>query len=433
MLKTLREQRAKLVADMRAMLDVAAKDGNRDFTAEEISAYDALEAQLDPLKGKIERLESLEALESSLDVIIPAVARRNGVERAAGPEAKREFSSLGEFMHAVRFNQNDQRLNFAESIGTGTDLSAEQRMDDGASGGFAIPPQFRTTIMSVPPQDALVRPRANVIEAGSPPDAPITMPALDQTGTNPGNMFGGMQFAWIGEGDTKPDTGAKLREFTLAPHEIAGTVTVTDKLLRNWTAASSFLENLMRQGVSAAEDYAFLRGSGVNQPLGALNSGAAYFVNRATANQVTYPDLVAMVAHVLMRGSNAPVWSIPQSVLPQLALMTDPEGHYIWVPNGANAAVSGFSGTLLGYPVRWNNRAPLLGTKGDVFLADWSYYVIKDGSGPFVAASEHVLFTQNKTVIKIFWNVDGAPWLTAPIKEENGYQVSPFVGLDIPS
>jgi hypothetical protein len=30
----------------------------------------------------------------------------------------------------------------------------------------------------------------------------------------------------------------KLREITLTPHEVAGTMTVTDKLLRNWQAAA---------------------------------------------------------------------------------------------------------------------------------------------------------------------------------------------------
>lgn len=50
-----------------------------------------------------------------------------------------------------------------------------------------------------------------------------------------------------------------------------------------------------------------------------------------------------------------------------------------------------------------------------------------------MAASEHVKFTSNKTVIKIFWNVDGAPWMNEPFKEENGYEVSPFVALDVPA
>lgn len=434
MLNTLREKRKLLVAEQRAIITRAEAE-NRDLTAEEAAAFDAKKAEADKLLSQITRLEQLEAAEQSLAAVRPAAARGLGTApRAGGPEAKTAFETLGEFMHAVRFRPDDQRLVYVEAtMNAEGELLAEQRMDDGPSGGFALPVQFRPTIMAVPPQDALVRPRATVLEAGDPPDGGITMPALDQTGSNPGNMFGGMTFSWISEGDPKPDTSAKLRQVTLTPHEIAGTVTVTDKLLRNWAAANSFLETLMRNGVSAAEDYAFVRGTGTGQPLGALNSGAAYFINRATANQVTYPDLVAMVARVLMRGGS-PVWSIPQSVLPQLAQMTDPEGHYIWVPNtGVTAATSGFAGTLLGYPVRWNNRMPLLGTKGDIMIADWSYYLIKDGSGPFVAASEHVLFQQNKTMIKIFWNVDGAPWLTAPITEENGYAVSPFVGLDVPA
>ena len=59
---------------------------------------------------------------------------------------------------------------------------------------------------------------------------------------------------------------------------------------RNWQASASFIENLMRGGVSAAEDYAFLRGTGVTQPLGALNAPVLKAVNRATSNQISYTD-----------------------------------------------------------------------------------------------------------------------------------------------
>jgi HK97 family phage major capsid protein len=303
-------------------------------------------------------------------------------------------------------------------------------MDNNTSGGFMLPAQLRQTIMRVDPQTALVRPRAEVIPAGTPPDGPVTMGALDQTGSNPANMFGGMQVQWIGEGDDKPESDAKLREITLTPHEVAGTAVITDKMLRNWPAARTFIESLMRDTVNAAEDWAFLRGSGVAQPLGALNAGATKWLNRTQANHVTYADLVGMVARLLMRSNGlSAVWSIPQAAMVDITTLTDPEGHYIWQPN----ARDGMAGNLLGYPVRWNNRAPALGVKGDILLADWGYYLIKDGSGPYVAMSEHVLFRQNKSVFKIFWNVDGSPWLTAPIKEENGYEVSPFVGLDIPA
>lgn len=432
-LKDLRAKRAKLVAQMSDMVAKAEAE-DRDLTAEEQTAFDALKAENDALTPRIERAEGIENQQAALSEVVPAASRRAGVvppPRAGGPEAAREFDNLGEFLSAVRFNPNDQRLNFVEGVGAQTDengFQSEMRMDNNTSGGFMVPTQLRTNIMSVQPQDALVRPRASVIPAGSPPDAAITMPALDQTGSNPGNMFGGMTFNWVEEGGEKSETDAELRAITLTPHEIAGFVTVTDKLLRNWMASAAFIEGLMRGGVSAAEDYAFLRGNGNTQPLGAINAPATKYINRATINTVTYADLLNMVAVLLMRGGT-PVWSMPQSALPKIATMTDPEGHYIWKAN----AVDGFAGTLLGYPVRWNNRAPALGSKGDILLADWTYYLIKDGSGPFVAASEHVKFTSNKTVIKIFWNVDGAPWLNAPIKEENGYEVSPFVGLDVPA
>lgn len=429
-LVALRAKKGGVVDKMKLILTKAESE-DRDLTAEEQTEYDGLKAEKDGLDRRIDRVASLEADQTAMNAVIPAASRQAGIQRPGGDPAAREFENVGQFLHAVRFNPNDQRLNFVEGVGAQTDengLRSEMRMDNDASGGFMVPTQLRSTIMSVQPQEALVRPRATVIPAGSPPDAGITMPALDQSGANPGNMFGGMTFSWIEEGGEKPETDADLKGISLTPHEIAGFVTVTDKLLRNWQASGAFIENLMRQGVAAAEDYAFLRGNGVTQPLGAINAGATKFINRALANKVGYVDLLTMVSRLLMRGAS-PVWSMPQSALVELGQLVDPEGHYIWKAN----AREGFAGDLLGYPVRWNNRSPALGSKGDVLLADWSHYLIKDGSGPFVAASEHVKFTSNKTVIKIFWNVDGAPWMHAPIKEENGYEVSPFVGLDVPA
>jgi hypothetical protein len=48
-----------------------------------------------------------------------------------------------------------------------------------------------------------------------------------------------------------------------------------------------------------------------------------------------------------------------------------------------------------------------------------------------VAASEHVKFRENKTLIKVFYLVDGQPLLKAPFKGEDDREVSPFVALDL--
>lgn len=438
-LQALREKRGVLVDEMRAVLQKAEAE-NRDLSEDEQKDYDGKKAELAALDARIARLDDLAATDVRLAQVRPAAARGQPIIRPQGPEPRTQFESLGEFVSTVRFNPNDQRLAslYSDDVGGSTDELAaanELRMDTGSTGGFAIPPQFRGDLFQrILPADALVRPRATVIPAGDPPDAPITFPALDQSGTTPGNSFGGFQFQWIAEGAAKPQSDIALTDVTLEPHEAAGHVVVTDKLLRNWAAADGLLRSLMRSAKLAAEDYAFLRGNGVGKPLGILNAGATYKINRNTSNLVKYIDLVNMVARMLMRGGGAPIWSASQSVLPQIATLQDPLGNYIWKPIGSDDlnAAEGFAGTLLGYPLRWNNRAPALGTLGDISIADWGYYIIKDGAGPFIAASEHVYFLNNKTVIKMFWNVDGAPWLQAPFAEENGYQVSPFVALDVP-
>lgn len=433
-LKELRDARAKKVAEMRALIDggMNAADGARDLNAEEIVTYDGLQAEVVALSAQIGRLEGQASLEAGLGQVrgsqvqtAGGLGTGTGNIHAPGDPAASEFETVGEFLAAVRFRPNDQRLSFEQR-----ENSAESRMDDGPSGGFMIPTQFRAGLFSVTPAQALVRPRAAVIDAGSPPDSAVTFGALDQRGTDPDALFGGVKVTWIGEGDKKPRTeSGKLREITLTPHEVAGTMVVTDKLLRNWAASDAWLRQQLRDAVTASEDRAFLVGDGIKKPLGGLVSSARFLVARLLANKISYLDIVAMVSRILMRGGEvSPVWIASQGTIPQLATLQDPEGRYIWKAN----AVDGFAGTLMGYPLRISNRVANLGGIGDISLVDWSYYVIKDGSGPFVAASEHVLFEENKTMLKIFWNVDGAPWLTAPITEENGWTVSPFVVLGDP-
>lgn len=87
---------------------------------------------------------------------------------------------MGVFLDSVRFRPSDQWV---------------MCMDKDTSGGFMVPTQLRSTLLSVRPQDVLIRPRATVIEAGDPLDACITMLAIEQGGAKPGNMFDGMQFA----------------------------------------------------------------------------------------------------------------------------------------------------------------------------------------------------------------------------------------------
>lgn len=417
MTEKLRELRAKIeenLAKLRAMLDASDQE-KRDLTDDETAAYEALELETDKMEREHERLEKLAIREARAEErgdrpYLPDFHAR----KAAEPK---EFANMGEFLHSVRFRKDDPRLNYQEFEKRG------QTMGSGVEGGFAIPEQFRPQILQVTPQEAIFRPRSTVIPAGDPPDAKISMPALNQTIDQ--NIYGGIVVAPVAEGGTKPETDLELKQVSLEPAEVAGWVKVTDKLLRNWGAASAFLGNQLRRAVIGWEDTQFLRGNGVAKPLGIINAPAAIKVNRGTASSIITADIENMFARSKFGGSF--VWVASQTIIPQLLRCKDANNNNIFLFNLAAPMQT----TLLGVPLMFNDRSPALGSEGDLVLVDCSYYLIKDGSGPFVDASPHMYFTSNQTVIKIFWNVDGKPWLSAPLPLEGATSntVSPFVVL----
>lgn len=410
-LKALMALRAGKVAEMQSLLDGATAE-NRELTAEETAKYDALMAEQDKLKGQISRAEAQEKLNAEMNMAtstpihVPTVVsmKDNQVLDETG------FSSLGDFMKAVKAGK-DSRLEFvAQSMGTGSE------------GGFLIPKQFGQMITAFTPETSLVRPKATVIPAGDFPDAEISFPALDQSGDK--GVYSGVVTSWLAEGEEIDETSFSLREISMMSKAVAGFIPFSNKLLRNTAAASAMGTMLLRQAIAKAEDDAFIGGNGVGKPMGFLNHQSAKAINRNAANTVKFVDLVKMVQ---ASKGEMKEWVVSQTLYETIATMEDGSGKLIFT-NG----IGGLAPTMLGYPVRFSERTPTKGNKGDLMLLDLSYYYIKDGAGMVLSASEHVKFTQDKTLFKIVHNVDGQSSMNDKLKLENGETVSPFVILDVP-
>jgi HK97 family phage major capsid protein len=442
-LQALRQKHAGLCDQQQAIVDKALDEG-RSMTAEEQAEFDNLQKEIDGLVTTIKTAEAVQARAKVLDEPAALILRPDQIP---GPHSQNNkklddagFKNLGEYIHAVRFGDSKGRLNdLPRGQGQGGGIEVpdafrsqfmpkfrnEWGMGVGSEGGFAVPTQFKPEMLMIQPEPSIVRERATVIPAGDPPDGTITMPALSQGADG---VFGGVQVYWIGEGQTKPETAGDLEEISLTPKEVAAHTVVTDKLLRNWEAADTFISFLLRTATISAEDFSFLRGNGVAKPMGAINAPGALTVARSVAGQINYIDTVNMQAALLPESGSRALYIANQSALPQLATMQDPDGHYIFIQGDA---ARGIPATLNGIPLKFTGKTPVLGVKGDLMLIDFTYYLIKDGSGPFIAASEHVLFRQNKTVIKVFWNVDGQGWVKEPLTLEDGAtQVSPYVVLE---
>lgn len=408
-MKNLEEMKRQLADKIKEARDLheLAKTEARTFTEEESTKYNSLMEDIDNRKAEVVREEQLQAAEM-----------QSKQERKEDPEklAYEWGGGIAEFMRAVLNDPKDSRL----------EEYRQQAMGVGVMGGFAVPTQWSSEIRQLKPSDSVIRPRATVIPAGDPPDAAISFPALDQTGAR--GVYSGVTVQWIAEGHEKPETGWRLLEVTLEPKEVNGWIPVTDKLLRNSAAASALCTTLLRRAILASEDVAFLSGGGGGMPLGIINHPATIPVARTGFPSAVpgdnYVDLVTMYGSVMKDGPL--LWVYSPTMLPELMTMTDVNGNLIWTAS----AREGEPNRILGIPAIENERSPIMGQPGDLLLVNLQHYMIKDGSGIFISASEHVRFTSNQTIIKAFWNVDGQPWITAPLVLEDGVtQRSPFVQL----
>ncbi len=348
-----------------------------------------------------------------------------------------EFKSWGDFLQTVWLfkaaHRVDQRLVYLDERGEVDAYGRGQQAKNmneaiGAQGGFLVPTEHMTTLYAIAAEQSLVRGRATVIRMGR---RHATLPVLDQTGATAGqpHWFGGMYAEWTEEAQTKPKTEPKWRQIDLVAHKLTMYTVASDELNADSAISlSDFVSGPMGFGgaISWAEDYTFFQGSGAGQPLGVLNAGATISIPRASANHITYPDLVNMFGEFLQSANGA--WFASISCIPELLQMNGPAGNpaYLW-----GSAKDGVPTTLLGLPIYFTEKLPALGTSGDLLLADWRYYLIGDRQATTVDSNKlGTTWRTDETEWRAVHRVDGQPWLSAPLTYQDGvHQCSPFVIL----
>ena len=396
-MRNIEEMRGKMFA----LVDSVRELTKEDLSTEDVEKRDKMLTDIRAMETEIKAEEELQRIEAQK------------AKRTTDPEKDRaEWRSLGEFVQAVAKNPNDKRLRGREVE------ERQQSQSVGAEGGFLVPDQFVQDILTVSPDEAVIRPRARIFGGGTGVNfGELHIPAIQYSGQN---MYGGATVQWIDEGAVKPETDVTLKRITLHPFEVAAHVQVTDRLLSNAPVIEQVVRTQLRGALIDAEENAFLTGNGIGQPTGIIDHAATITVARTGAGAVVYQDLADMLA--VFRGRRG-VWIVGRDILPQLMALADANGNLVWQPS----ARDGNPGTVFGMPVLFSDHSPALGVQGDVVLADLSYYLIGDGVGVSLAVSPHQLFTSNTTIIKAWKTVDGSPWLTGPLPTT--VPTSPFVEL----
>lgn len=431
-LRELQARKASLVKDARTLTDIAAAE-DRDMSEDEVSAFEALKEKIEASSAAIDREAALIAEEAHLNHSSQLMNSSviTVVDNLAS-DPKHGFKSVGEFLKTVCQAQKpsssiDERLLIGSSRGAASvsNFGSEGSAQDG---GFLVPPQFAQEIFQLSlGEDSLLPLTDNVEITGN------TM-AFPKDETTPWGS-NGIRAYWQGEATPAVSTKPVLGLSTLRLKKLMALVPVTDELLDDTNALSTYLPDKIATSIRWKTNESILFGSGTGVPVGCMGSATTVTVAKESgqATQTLMPqNLAKMISRLPPASFAKAVWIVNNDVLPALFTLT--LGNYpIYLPNGLNVGgiqVSPY-GTLLGRPVFVSQHANTFSGQGDVLLADLSYYqTITKAGGLQTATSMHLYFDADMTAFRTTFRMDGQSKIAAPIAPAKGSAtMSPFIQL----
>ena len=330
-----------------------------------------------------------------------------------------DFETFGQFLTNVRQacfgGARDPRLKTA----------GHMTEHDDAQGGFLVPEQWADGIYSVVLENAIVRPRATVLNTNT--DSLKVRRLVESTRAS--SYFGGIVFYWGWEAKnkasivTKPAAG--LLELT--PHKLIGSCYVANELEADYENFGNYMQLSFGRALAFEEDYHFLWGTGVNQPLGIMYAPAT--IQHARTNNAGTPviaDLAEMAERLLPGSWASAVWLMHPEVIGGLSQDAT-------AGSNTGSILDLSSMTCMGRPIILTEKCAGTGAIGDVILADFVHYVIANRSLEISASREvpgSYGFLTDETFWRVVLRVDGHPVMDASVTPKNGTDtLSAFVTL----
>jgi HK97 family phage major capsid protein len=400
----------------------------RELTADEQKEMSEIFASFAAVEADIERRKQLDEINAK--VAAPA-GRRSApelVDEAQMQAAKASpkifaqprsadankwgFRSHAEYLSAVvassrRGAQADPRLiaNAPSTYGSeGT----------GADGGFAIPPDFRSTIITkIMGENSLLSLTDQQVTSTNA----FSCPADE---TSDWQSSGGIQAYWESEGGQKAQSKPALVEKNVKANKIIALVPLTDELLEDAPGMANYVNKKAPEKINFRLNDAIINGTGIGMPLGIMQSPGTVVVTQETsqtADTVNFTNIVKMWNALTPAARFNARWVVNPDVEMQLMQMQFPgTGTAVpaYLPPGGLSA-SPYA-TLLGKPVIPSEACKALGDKGDIVLGDFSNYltVVKAG-GIRSDVSIHLFFDYDITSFRFVLRIGGQPWWNSTI------------------
>lgn len=386
----MRQKRAKLIADARALLEKAEAEKRADLTAEEQNSWNALMAEAETLKATIDREERMLLAEADLGEPVTASTKPDPGADGRGAGEKIEFHSRSmratdqeepgwrdtpEWRRLLRTGAASYRAGFRSFL-RGQPINAEMRAlqaDLDTQGGYLMAPiQVVDRIIQAVDDMVFIRKLATVIAV--PNADSLGVPSLD---ADPADSD------WTSELATgSEDSTMAFGRRELHPQPLAKRLKISRKLLMKVPNSENLATQRLGYKFGITQEKAYMTGNGAGQPLGvfvASSNGISTGRDVSSGNTTTSIGFDGLIsAKYALKGQYWPraQWAFHRDAMAQIAKLKDANDQYLW----RESVRVGEPDRVLGLPVNTSEYAPNTFTTGLYvgILGDFSNYWIAD-------------------------------------------------------
>lgn len=417
-IKALRQRVAEARKTLRALLD-KAKAESRDLSEPEAAEYEATMAKVRGIEASLKREEEVAELERGMD---PANDENEAAANAAGaPGQKVGFENLGQFLRAVVMHErtkgrvSDPRLHYSAAAGASEAVPSD--------GGFLVQKDFSSELLTRIYETGQIVQRVAKLPISANSNG-IKINAVDEDSRADGSRWGGVLAYWVNEAQAATASKPKFRQIELQLEKLIAVCYSTDELLEDAVALQSVISRAFSEEMMFKLEDSIINGTGAGQPLGILSSSATIQAAKDAGDSgatISTNDVLAMWERLWSRSRSNAVWFIDQSVEKNLYPLTLGSGSLgqilLFTPPAAGG--NGY-GSMMGRPVIPHEHGAVLGTPGDIILADLSQYLLIDKGAPKQDYSMHVNFLTDEGVFRFTYRVDGEPAWKKPLTPKSG-------------
>jgi len=376
-LTELKQLRAKLISEMRTILDISESEG-RNLNSSERESYDKIDADVDNFTETIDRREK----QARSEALILGDAGEARVSRKATTKA--EMLDSDEYRSAfdkyVRYGANALIGDEARALQIGTN----------SEGGYLTETTLDRVLVETLDELNVMRQLCTVITTVSDRNIAVESDAAAAT--------------WVLEEGSFVEDDNVFAQVTLSAYKLGSIMKVSDELLQDSVFdLTGYLGRNFARRLANAEESAFVDGDGSNKPTG-VTSGATAAVTAASATVVTSDELIDLYHSCGRQYRNSASWLMNDDTIKEVRKLKDGNDQYIWQP-GMQA---GEPDRLFGKAVYASSDMPTTATGNiAVVFGDFSYYTIAD-RGPRALIRLNELYSANGFVgFRIFERCDG--------------------------